>query len=620
MKAKKILREIIITLAIILVSITAFIGFYLPNLNGVKDIIPEYLLGMELSKYRVFELVPNTGTRTINYDANGKEIPSDDKDTEVASSEEKPYNNPDVLNEENYKATKTVIENRIRAFFKNSSNSFTQDTEYEVAQNPENGSIMVKVPETTDIDSLVYELTDEGSFAIEDAESGELLLDNSDLKEVKAGYTASPYSKGYVVAISFVFNAKGSRKLEKISSSYLKESNEANEINSKAEESEEADNSITTESDGKTNTVEITAENQANQAELTAGQENNTETNNVEKAEESTENKEEKQEAKVRKISVKINGTEILSTTFDSPITNGQLQLTYGEDKTGSIIKSAREESIILSSGKLPVIYTYKEGENGDILYNKVIYSEITEGMIKIARYTFYGLILLLGLFAIIRYKKRGIAGALAFIGYIALLLIIVRVSNVRFALSGLIGLLVATFVEYAFILGALKHKEEKYKERMLNSLKFIIPTLLVSVIFAFTDWLAISSMGISIFWGLLLMLPYNNFLLKTMLKDYTTEKDDKKKKEEKIEKDNEEELEEKESEESEEETEESEKEKKEKEEEKTETKKENKKENKKEEKIESKKETTKKHKNKSNNNNKNNNKNKKNNIKKGDN
>jgi hypothetical protein len=111
MKAKKILREIIITLAIILVSITAFIGFYLPNLNGVKDIIPEYLLGMELSKYRVFELVPNTGTRTINYDANGKEIPSDDKDKEVASSEEKPYNNPDVLNEENYKATKTVIEN-----------------------------------------------------------------------------------------------------------------------------------------------------------------------------------------------------------------------------------------------------------------------------------------------------------------------------------------------------------------------------------------------------------------------------------------------------------------------------------------------------------------------------
>ena len=27
------------------------------------------------------------------------------------------YNNPDVLNEENYKATKSVIENRIRAFF-----------------------------------------------------------------------------------------------------------------------------------------------------------------------------------------------------------------------------------------------------------------------------------------------------------------------------------------------------------------------------------------------------------------------------------------------------------------------------------------------------------------------
>ena len=490
----KHLRTAIIILIIVLVAVISFVGFYVSDKNTMTNIIPGYSYGMELSKYRVFILKPNDGTKTVKYKADGTKYTEDDYEydsngqvvePEGLTEKEEKINPDEVLTEANFNTSKGIIENRLKDYFKKTKGLIEQDTEFEVKQD-ENGTLYIRVPEDQSVDYLIGELTDEGSFEVTDSETGEILLNNDDLKEVKAGYTSNGE-----VSIVFVMNGQGARKLEKVTTEIIDEANEANQIALNHDLSQNAE-------------IETAAEGE--------------------------------DVATVRQITIKIDGSELLTTNITEPIRNGQISLTYNESSNVTI-ESALRQSVMLSSGKLPVQYSMNDS-NGKTHYHKVIYSEITEPTVDMIRNIAYVCLAIIVVILILFFRRRGLLGALALIGNFALILLLIRIGNVKITISSLVAIGVATLLEIVFITSVLIHKDEKINKKAKGMIKAIVPLLLMSVVFSFTPWLELSSFGNVIFWEALIITPYNLLITKYLLDNNnefvgTSKKEDKEEKEE---------------------------------------------------------------------------------------
>ena len=117
MKKIKILT---IVLAIVLVSMIAFLGVYNQVQNRMENQVKGYSYAMDLKGTRKVKLVVNKENKTIIKDKEGKEVENsesltDEQLTEKGyTKEETPYNAEDILTAENYKKSKQIIEKGIR--------------------------------------------------------------------------------------------------------------------------------------------------------------------------------------------------------------------------------------------------------------------------------------------------------------------------------------------------------------------------------------------------------------------------------------------------------------------------------------------------------------------------
>ena len=159
MKTNKVLRTSLIVMVIVLLVLVSFIGIYVKDKAMMKNIVKEYQLGMNLGGSRQIELNVNTSTKTIKYDAEGKEIASTDTTTEAATTEEKKINEEDVLTTENYKQVRTILEKRLKKMGL---------AEYEIRQNTEDGKLVINIPENDETDNIVAQLQYQGKFEITD--------------------------------------------------------------------------------------------------------------------------------------------------------------------------------------------------------------------------------------------------------------------------------------------------------------------------------------------------------------------------------------------------------------------------------------------------------------------
>ena len=118
MKKIKILT---IILLIVLVTMVAFFGVYVPVQNRMENKVKDYDYAMDLEGGRNIRLSVDKTTDTVIKDADGNEVTDADdlSDEELAekgyTKEETPANSEDVLNEENYKKSKEIIEKRLKA-------------------------------------------------------------------------------------------------------------------------------------------------------------------------------------------------------------------------------------------------------------------------------------------------------------------------------------------------------------------------------------------------------------------------------------------------------------------------------------------------------------------------
>lgn len=380
-------------------------------------------------------------------------------------------NSDEVKTEENYKTAKEIIEKRLKKL---------GVEEYKVNLNNENGEITVQIPENLNTDTIVSNLTTVGKFEILDSETNDVLLDNNSIESSKVLYNTA--TSGTSVYLEIAFNKDGKNKLEEISKTYVKTENNTTDENATTDEN----NTEATENTNETNTENTTNE---------------------------TSSKTEK------KISLKIDDSELMSTTFDEPITSGKIQLSVGKATTDSTtlkgyVEQAQNVATVLDSGKLPVKY--------DMEKNQYILSSITEQDLTYVAVTIAIIAIIAIIVLIIKYKTNGLVAGIAYTGLAALYLLLIRYTNVVISIDSIFAITMMLAFNYIFTIILLSNIKKMKAENVENAVqksvtetykKFfsrIIPVCILAIVFCFIKWTPINSFGMITFWGIVIIAIYN--------------------------------------------------------------------------------------------------------------
>lgn len=467
----KKLKMLTIVLVVILITMIAFGGIYIQKQNRMENIIKNYSYAMDLKGARNIRLKVNQKNKTVIKDSEGKEVESsedltDDQIKEKGyTKEEIPYNSQESQKEENYKESKKIIEERLKSL---------KITDYNIKIDESTGDILLEIAENDNTDSIVSNIGTVGKFEIIDSETKEVLMDNNDIKLANVMYGSSNSSttssnSGTTVYLNIEFTKDGAKKLEDISNKYVK-----TETTQNTTESEDTDNSESTE----------------------------------------------------KKITMKIDDEEIMSTSFDETLKTGKLQLSIGKATTDSktlesYVTQASNMAVVLDSGKMPIKYEVDE--------NQYILSDITSQELDIVVYILVGIVAILSIIFIIRYKSYGAIGAVSYIGLISIFLILIRYANVAVSIQGILAIALVFILNYVFVnklIGKVNKKElkekttnQKIKEVYKEFFVKIIPICIATIVFCFAGWDPISSFGMIMFWGIVLIAIYNYIITSTLLK-----------------------------------------------------------------------------------------------------
>lgn len=387
-------------------------------------------------------------------------------------------NGDDVKTAENYETAKTIIEKRLKKL---------DVQEYKIGVNEETGEITVQIPENTQTDEIVSNLTTVGKFEIIDSETNEVLLDNSSIKSSKVLYNTT--SSGTSVYLEIAFDKNGKNKLEEISKTYVKSENNTTEN--------------TTSED--TNSIE---ENENNTEETNTTSENST----------STE----------KKITMKIDDEEIMSTSFDEAITTGKIQLSVGQASTDSstvqgYVNQAQNVATVLDSGKLPVKYDVEKNQYvlSNISKQDLIYVAIAMAVVAIM-----GIIVLIA-----KYKTNGLLAGISYIGLSALYLIAIRYTNVTISIDSIFAIGIILILNYIFTNMLLSNIRKMNDSKVENAIgksvsetykiffMRIIPICVVVITFCFANWIPMNSFGMTAFWGIVIIAIYNAIITNGLLR-----------------------------------------------------------------------------------------------------
>lgn len=392
---------------------------------------------------------------------------------EVAEDEENDHDNEEEKVEESAQTKEQQTEVDAKKDFINAKKIIEKRlkemnvAQYTVAQDEQTGRVVINMVEDTATDTVIQYLYTTGNLTIEDPD-GNVLLDSSQIKQVKTMYANT--NNGTSIYLNIEFNKEGKEILRNISNEYRIPEN--------------------TEEDTEEKTTENVKEN----------------------TEESKE------------VTIKIDGAKVLSTQFEKEITNGSIQLSVGGATTSqaelqTYAKEAGYVEKILNNGALPVEY--------EVTANRYVKSNITADTYSIGIIALTVIVLGAMIYLIVRYKKNGLLSSIAYIGYIAVLLLVIRYTNVIITIEGIFGLIISLAINYIiniYILNYINKATDKEEVETNFNRGFVkisialIPVLILSVILILTSWLQIYSFAMIIFWGLAIAIIWNIILTKTLI------------------------------------------------------------------------------------------------------
>ena len=323
--------------------------------------------------------------------------------------------------------------------------------DYNIRLDDENGEIILELPENSDTDRIVGNIYLQGKLEIVDNDTNEVLMTNADIKGSKSGYGATATGSN-AIFINIEFNKEGTEKFKNITNTYIE-------------------------------TKEMVIGDNAKQEEKTV----------------------------TKQIKLVLDGETLITTYFDSEVTNGIMQLTLNvptdaeAEEIQEYLLEANTLSSILGSGNTKVVY--------EIEQNKYILSDITAKHISIF-VTIAIIITVIGIiYLVIKYKEKGILAGISIVGFVAILLLVLRYTNVEISISGLVTLAFSLILDYVMVL--FMTKKENSMEVIKEFTLMYIPALIISVVFTLMN----VTMGAVLFWSIVTILLYNLAITKTLLK-----------------------------------------------------------------------------------------------------
>ena len=223
-----------------------------------------------------------------------------------------------------------------------------------------------------------------------------------------------------------------------------------------------------------------------------------------------------------------ISKTYVSSTDTDGNTTTKKIKMTlddstiittyFQEESTSEIqtnIQSASNMAVLLNTDPMPLTYTMET--------NRFVYSDITTETLRVVIIGLSIIALIMAICMMIKFKKNGLMGAIANIGFTAVLLLAVRYGNVEISLAGIFAIAVAVVIEYIITMLILnEYSKECEKEILIKNVKHLmgkiaiclIPVVVTAVTFALINWEEIASIGMILFWAIIIMIIYNALIL----------------------------------------------------------------------------------------------------------
>lgn len=450
MKSQKIITIIAIILLILIITLASFLGIYKKEEYRVSNVVPDYVLGMEFANSRVLNLKVDTGVAsTTIYDSEGNVVEQEEgkeyKEEDGYTTVENKVNPDDILTTENYKKQKSILLDRLNKL---------GVEQYTIKQNENDGKIQIEMTEDDNTEEIMSVLAQNGKFELVDSETKEVLLNNSNIKNTKLVYGQD--SSGVSVYLQIEFNKDGKSKLEEISKTYIKTTEQV------------------TDENGETKDEEVT-----------------------------------------KNVDILFDGETFRTTYFGEPIADGNLNVMIGSATNSAALQqyvvTATEMKIILDTGILPITYSASSYEAS---------APINSTTIIISAYVLIGILAIMLVYLIIKFKVKGLLAVLLQIGYISLLLLTVRYTNVKITIEGVVGIIISSVLNYMYIYNVFISPENRFVKDITAkfSLK-IVPIYIIAIIFTFNKVAYISSLGMTLVWGLIIMYLYNLVLTQITVK-----------------------------------------------------------------------------------------------------
>lgn len=479
-KMSKKIEEIVGILIIILISIIAFVGIWKKE-NGIwKNIIPDYKYGMDIKGTRelIYTIDTSAEDKYVYVDEagnikgevwkDGNNITEENEDANN-ESENIEYsketrnikkNEDNNLTKENFEKAKTIIQKRLKN---------EKIGEYDIRIDDVTGGLVIESKNDDDeISKITNLITNPGKLQIIDYQNGLVLLDNSNIKKSSV---VSSNNNGYAVYLQLEFNKDSIEKLKEISNKYIETEKEENKKEDQDENQENVEDS----------------------------------------------------EKEIKYISIVVDGTKLMKTYFSDEISQGIIQIPIGNqandyEKFIENLNYAKLISTRLNTGILPIEY--------ELETDNFVKSEFNLQNCRNLLIFGISFIVIASIVFIIKYRKNGLLGAILCIGYIGTLTIVIKYTNTEITQNSIITAFLMIFLNYIFVKLLLKKLinipndiDKAYLEVSKKFYLSIIPIVIISLVFTLDSNYIINTIGMMVFWNIVLNIIYNLLFTKNILK-----------------------------------------------------------------------------------------------------
>lgn len=210
-----------------------------------------------------------------------------------------------------------------------------------------------------------------------------------------------------------------------------------------------------------------------------------------------------------KEVWVILNDAFLGTTVLPNIMYDNKIMLTFGissnNEELQTAIENANREAILLNSGTYPIVYEYT---------NEVEETNLDQRTMFIF-FTAIGIVFLIAyIYLVIKFKAKGFISVYFQVGYLGVLLLVLRLTNVIITMEGMAAIIISLILEYIFTYIVLRNlqqeKDGMYKKANLEFFLNTLPIYVIAIVFTFASKANINSFGMGLFWGIIMIYIYN--------------------------------------------------------------------------------------------------------------